>query len=62
MQGKKNAIKDKSLGIFFPLHYFYFKTLSSFETSTFILLLKGQLHPFHISFVFLEPPAYFWMV
>ena len=21
--------------------------------------IKGQLHPFHISFVFLEPPAYF---
>ena len=23
------------------------------------LPFKGQLHPFHISFVFLEPPAYF---
>ncbi len=29
-----------SLMAFFSLHYFYFYTLSSFETSTFTLLLE----------------------
>uniref|UniRef100_A0A8C5CT79 G-protein coupled receptors family 3 profile domain-containing protein n=1 Tax=Gadus morhua TaxID=8049 RepID=A0A8C5CT79_GADMO len=35
------------------------KNKSCDETSSFFYQLKGQLHPFHISFVFLEPPAYF---